>query len=230
MGAVTNGTRGAVLLAAILALACGPREADAPEAAPLVVPTYGKALPVDEAPNDSGFAAFRDSVLRMVAARDTAALMAIVAPDIKNSFGGNDGAAEFRAQWRLSEPDSELWAILADVLRHGGRFSGPDAFTAPYTFMALPDSLDAFEHLIVRAADVPVHAGRDSTSAILARLSHDIVRAGPYDPETTWTAIALAGDGIGYVAADLVRSAVDYRLRFERREGRWLLVFLLAGD
>lgn len=252
-GSVTAWRRVVALLLPV-ALACEPREADAPDraapgsapaaapAAPaavtpgaaiveaLTVPTYGKVLPVDEGPNDPAFAAFRDSVLRIVAARDTSALLALVAPDIKNSFGGDGGPAEFRAQWRLGEPDSELWGVLDDILRHGGRFAGPDAFIAPYTFDGLPDTLDAFEHLMVRDADVPVHAGRDSTSAILARLSYDIVRAGPYDPETTWTAIALGGERVGYVPADRIRSAVDYRLQFARRDGRWLLVFLLAGD
>jgi hypothetical protein len=35
---------------------------------------------------------------------------------------------------------------------------------------------------------------------------------------------------VGYVDARRIRSAVDHRLQFERRDGRWLLVFLLAGD
>lgn len=194
------------------------------------ITTYGTVTPVDDARNDLGFAAFRDTVLRIVAARDTTALLAIVAPDIKNSFGGNDGALEFRKAWRLGEADSELWGILDDLLRHGGRFSGPDAFVAPYTYMALPDSLDPFEYLMVRDADVPVYGAPDEQSAIVARLSHTVVRAGPYLADPLWTAIALGGERYGYVQAHRIRSAVDYRLQFVRRDGRWWLVFLVAGD
>lgn len=248
--------RRAALILSMTASACGPAGADAPDAAdsaaaagaraarpatardavapppsaPIRIPTYGRITPVDDALNDVGFAAFRDTALRIVAARDTSALLAIVAPEIRNSFGGNDGVAAFRTAWRLGEADSELWAVLDDILRHGGRFSGADAFVAPFTYMALPDSLDPFEFLMVRDEDVPVYATPDEQGVIVGRLSHDVVRAGPYLADPRWTAIALGGERFGYVEAHRIRSAVDYRVQFMRRDGRWLLVLLVAGD
>ncbi len=194
------------------------------------LPSLGKARPVDDASRDPVFAAFRDSVLRIVARRDTSALLAIVAPEIKSSFGGDDGIAGFRAHWKLGEADTKLWSVLEDVLRHGGRFGSPDAFWAPWTFQALPDSLDAFEHLMVRDSAVAVHERADSASAVLGLLSYDIVRAGAYAPESAWRAIKLADGRDGYVASQHIRSAVEYRAGFERRSGRWWLVILVAGD
>lgn len=224
-------------------LACGP--ADSRPAAEIAtpdsassalspthvdVPTFGKAYPVDEGPRDPGFAAFRDSLLRIVERRDTTALFAVLAPEIKSSFGGDEGIAGFREHWRLREPDTELWAVLLDVLQHGGRFSGPDHFYAPYTFDALPDSLDAFEHLIVRDSGVVVRERPDAASAAVAMLSFDIVRAGPYSTDPSWRAIALADRRVGYVEGTSIRSPIDYRAGFERRAGRWWLVVLVAGD
>jgi hypothetical protein len=228
----------------LMASACAPAESDSsadvarsdsgvvstPQPAPVAVPTFGKATPVDEGPRDPEFAAFRDSLLRIVGRRDTTALLAVLAPEIKSSFGGDEGISAFREHWRMSEADTELWTILEDVVRHGGRFASPDAFYAPYTFQALPDSLDAFEHLIVRDSGVVVRERPDSTSAALATLSFDIVRAGPYSGETAWRAIALGEGRVGYVAGNLIRSPIDYRAGFERRKGRWLLVVLVAGD
>jgi hypothetical protein len=129
----------------------------------------------------------------------------------------------------LSAADTELWTVLDDVLRHGGRFTSPGLFTAPWTFHALPDSLDAFEYLVVRDSNVVVRQRPDATSPALDILSFDIVRAGPYKPGP-WRAVALADSGSGYVEASRIRSPVDYRAAFERRAGRWRLVFLVAGD
>jgi hypothetical protein len=224
-------------------LACGPPDsrpaaevatpdtaAIAPPATIGSVPTFGKSYPVDEASRDADFAAFRDSVLRIIARRDTTALLAILAPEIKSSFGGDDGIAGFREHWRLGEPDTELWSVLRDVLEHGGRFSGPDNFYAPYTFDALPDSLDPFDHLIVRDSAVVVRERPDAASTALATLSFDIVRAGTEAPDPAWRAIALADGRVGYVDARAIRSPIDYRAGFERRAGRWWLVVLVAGD
>ena len=46
--------------------------------------------------------------------RDTTALLRAVAPDIKSSFGGDGGVQGFRDHWRLSSPDTEIWAVLTD--------------------------------------------------------------------------------------------------------------------
>lgn len=242
-------TRGLALTCslALSVVACGPAESSPPgdgtplpaakaappgtPPAPAVVPTFGKAYPIDEGPRDPEFAAFRDSLLRIVARRDTGALFAIMVPEIKISFGPDNGIGEFRTHWRVSDPDSRLWVLLDDVLRHGGKFSpSGGAFYAPYTFSALPDSLDAFEYLVVRDSGVVVRERPDVASAALATLSFDIVRAGPYDPESSWRAIALVDGRIGYVEGSRIRSPVDYRAGFERREGRWRLVLFVAGD
>lgn len=226
----------------LLALACGPADsrpateiatpdsAASPPPSLVDIPTFGKAFPIDEASRDSAFATFRDSLLQIVGRRDTSALFAILAPEIKSTFGGDDGIPGFREHWRPGEPDTQLWAVLQDVLQHGGRFSGPDHFYAPYTFDALPDSLDAFEHLIVRDSGVVVRERPDTASAALATLSFDIVRAGPYAADPSWRAIALAEGRVGYVEGVHIRSPIDYRAGFERREGRWWLVVLVAGD
>jgi hypothetical protein len=194
------------------------------------VQTFGTVAPFDDAARDTSFLTFRDALLRTLAQRDTASLYAIVAPDIRVSFGPDNGIGAFREEWRPGEDDSEIWSVLDDLLRHGGRFTTPDLFIAPWTFFGLSDSLDAFEYLVVRDSGVIVRAAPDASAAVLARLSFEIVRAASTPAPEGWTAI-MTGDGrLGYVDADRVRSPVGYRAGFERRDGRWLLVFLAAGD
>ena len=45
-----------------------------------------------------------------------------------------------------------------------------------------------------------------------------------------WQRIALPGGGTGYVTAPEFRSPIDYRARFEKRDGRWRMIVFIAGD
>jgi hypothetical protein len=88
-------------------------------------PTHAQAqqssvLPVDEAAKDPEFFVFRARLQRAVATHDTAAVMRVVAPTIRNSLGGNGGRQEFREKWGIADPDkSRLWAVLGFVLALG---------------------------------------------------------------------------------------------------------------
>jgi hypothetical protein len=233
-----------VLAFACLSLACNPADpppardfpttdalATVPSAPPVSrIPTFGKSGPVDQSGFHPEYVAARNELLRIAEMRDTAALLRTIAPDIKTSFGGDGGLQGFRDHWQLSSPDTEIWAVLTDILIHGGRFSGDDSFTAPWTFTGLPDSLDAFSYLIIRADAVPVYEKPDSTSAVVGMASFDIVKAGPSSEGTDFRSIVLTDGSNGYVAKSKIRSPLDYRAIFERRNNRFVLVALVAGD
>lgn len=194
------------------------------------ITTYGSVTPFDEAARDSTFRDFREELLRIVSQRDTARLMAIVAPDVRVSFGPDNGVEAFREQWRPGDAGSAIWTVLDDLLRHGGRFISPDFFVAPWTFFALPDSLDAFEYLVVRDTAVVVRDAPDTAAPALGQVSLAIVKSTTASAPDGWTTVAIGDGRTGYAAAGQVRSPVDYRAGFERQDGRWVLVFLAAGD
>ena len=204
--------------------------------APPVAAQVARLYPVDEAARNPGFFVFRARLLEAVARRDTTALMASVAQEIRNSFGGNDGALEFRQTWRLDQPDSPVWAQLAAVLALGGSFRDDTTFVAPYVFSRFPQELDGFEHLAVIGSGVRVRAGADSTAAVIGGLSFDVVRrarpqGGAVEAERSgWTAVELAGGRAGYVASRYLRSPIGYRAYFTKRAGRWVMLSLVAGD
>jgi hypothetical protein len=192
--------------------------------------TFGRVMPVDESMRDASLQAFRDTLLTIVAARDTSRLLALLDPNIKSSFGGDDGLDGFRAHWELAKGDTRLWTVLQDVLTHGGTFRGEGLFTAPYTFGAFPDTLDAFTTLIVRRPAVRVYARADTTSRIVGILAYHIVRIADSIPPEPWVAIALRGDSVGFVDAESVRSPIDYRITLAFEKGRWHIIYLVAGD
>jgi hypothetical protein len=200
--------------------------------APTVAPPV-PLLPVDEAARQPDFFSFRAGLQAALARRDLDAILAVLSKDIKNSFGGDDGIDGFHRVWRPMEPDSALWSELGTVLALGGTFSDPDTFTAPYTFSRWPDRFDGFEHVALIASDVRIREAPRADAAALTTLSFSILPVARGDgvaEEEGWTAVALDGGKTGYVASRLARSPIDYRAMFSKVNGRWHLVFFLAGD
>jgi hypothetical protein len=163
--------------------------------------------------------------------RDSAALLAMLDPDIKASFGGDDGVERFSEMWRLDSPDSRLWETLSTVLALGGTFTEPDTFTAPYAFATWPDEIDAFENTAIVGRDVRVRAGPSLESAPLTSLSYAIVALAERNADTdAWVAVRLADGRAGFVSRRYVRSPLDYRAIFQKAGDGWRLRAFVAGD
>lgn len=194
--------------------------------------------PRDEARSDPSFFEFRQRLIAAVRKRDRSYVLTILDPKIRVNFGEGGGAAEFARQWKLSSTASPLWKTLGEVLSMGGTFSGTGSnrqFAAPYTYSAFPDTLDAFEHFCVIAPNVPLRAKPDDHSRVIARLDYDIVRlaAPPRDAKALagpWLQVATAKGKHGYVARRFLRSPIDYRALFQKRNGAWRMTALVAGD
>jgi hypothetical protein len=194
--------------------------------------------PRDDAPKDPSFLTFRRKLLEAVRKRDRAFVRKILDHKIRVSFGEGGGKEEFARQWKLASGTSPLWKTLFEVLSLGGTFSGQGKdrlFAAPYTYSAFPESLDAFQHFCVIAPNVPLRAKPGEQERVVARLNYDIVRqvAPPRSTKPTssgWVYVATAAGKRGYIARRYVRSPIDYRALFARRNGEWRMTALVAGD
>jgi hypothetical protein len=188
-------------------------------------------LPVDEAATRPDFFSFRAQLQRAIAMRDVATLLAAVDPDIKNSFGGNDGIDEFRTMWRIGQPDSALWEELGTVLSMGGSFFDEHTFVAPYVFSKWPEALDSFEHLAVVGAKVRVRAEPRADAALLEAVSFVILPLANDARviDDAWRAVKLDSK-TGFVSSRFVRSPIDYRAIFSEQSGTWRMVTFVAGD
>ena len=196
----------------------------------LAQPQQSTVLPLDEAARDPEFFAFRARLQRAAAAHDTAAVMGVVAPRVLNSFGGDGGLEEFREQWGIANPEkSELWSVLGFVLAMGGRFDGDTSFYAPYTFGSTP--IDGFEALIVLGRNVMVRAEPDARSAAIDTVSFEAITKWRDKSSTGgWEPVRTSKQRTGWVLQQYLRSPIDYRAGFIRRQGRWWLRALVAGD
>jgi hypothetical protein len=217
------------LLAALLALYCL-----------YPIPATGQAtkfLPHDEASRQPDFFSFRAQLLVSLARRDTAGLFNVVAPQIRNTFGDDNGVAAFRRLWRLEAPDSEVWGELTAVLALGGTFENESTFVAPYVFSRWPSHHDAFEYLAVIASDVRVRSEPSSTGPVVTRVGFELVQRARIAPTAltpaqaaAWEPIQLNSGRIGYMAKQFLRSPISYRAVFLRRDTRWVMASFVAGD
>ncbi len=248
------------LAAALFVLACGGAPPEAPRtrepsagspattalaplpqpspAAPIArcEPAPDRLCPVDQASQDPSFAAFREQLAGIVERRDAAALLRVVDPKIRTTFGEGGGSDDFRARWKLDSGDSPLWQELATILSHGGTFGGEGAsksFWAPYVFSAWPEEKDAFTHVAALGPGVAVRERGSADAPLIATVDWgilELVLGQGWSPEDPWYQVRLPDGRAGWVDASQVRMPLDWRAGFVKRDGEWKMNILVAGD
>jgi hypothetical protein len=198
-----------------------------------------KLLPVDESAADPEFSKFYQSFRTAVAQKDAKFLIGILDPEVQSEIDGDQGPDAFEKRWKPDSPDSKLWAELAAVAALGGSFSkeqGTKTFCAPYIYSKFPDAIDSFEHGVILRANVQLRSKPSEHASVIARLSHDIVKVPDWKPapddshiDVQWLRV-IARAGSGYVRTSDIRSPTDFRACFHRKDGTWLLRWLIAGD
>jgi hypothetical protein len=208
-----------------------------------------KLPPVDEADRDPSFVAFRAKLLEAIEKKDAAFVLSILDRSIINSFGGNGGIEEFKEQWKLDQPDSELWAELKTILSLGGSFvrdSGETIqFCAPYVF----STWDRVEGKVPELNDAPTYGAiigdnialrrepRDDSDAI-ATLAYDVVTVlyeksiaeKDKEGQFTWLNVATMDGKQGFVKQNEFRGPLEYRACFTKTGNGWKMTVLVAGD
>lgn len=186
-------------------------------AAPALAQTR-RLLPVDESPRDPSLVSYLANLKAAVARQDRDALLALVHPDIKTSFGGDDGVANFHPEW----------PVLERLLRMGGAWQGA-TFSVPYVFAKFPADLDAFEYAAVTGQGVWLREGPSVSARRLRPLTYEIVQVREQG-EDWWNVTTLRGEN-GYISARYVASPIGYRAIFQKDErGEWKMFALIAGD
>lgn len=194
--------------------------------------------PVDEGKKDKSFSEFRDKLIEAVKKRDKKYLLSILDPNIKASFGGDDGIKDFKAMWKIDSSKTKLWDELLKVLSNGGNFIDKKTFAAPYSFNAFPEDLDVFEYQVIFGNNVNLRAKPDLTAKVLTQLSYNIVKVdyeksvseGTEEQIYKWLNITTLGGKKGFVSAEFVRSPIDFRAIFEKKKGSWKMTAFVAGD
>ena len=198
--------------------------------------------PLDGGKTNASFNAFRNKLIEAINKRDKNCVISILDRNITNSFGGTGGINEFKKMWKINDPKSDLWDELLTVLTNGGAFykeaESKGIFCAPYSFMAFPEDLDSFEYLVIFGNNVNLREKPNTSAKVVSQLSYNIVKVDyqnsiqnkTKENEYIWLKIETLGGKKGYVSADFVRSPIDYRACFEKKNGQWKMTVFVAGD
>ena len=236
-------SRYAVLVSFIVAAACARTESGEPADSTISSPQLTavdsgapRLLLRDEA--NASFQEFRSKTLAALARKDTTYLYGMLAPEIRISFGPDEGIDGFRRMWKLDDPDTDVWKALTRVLTMGGDQPTDSNFVAPYVYAFWPDSIDAFGYVAVTGDEIPVQEAPDTSSRVLGVASYSILKFKEWkglpesgiEVDTTWAQVELPTGAAGWIRGASVYSPVSWRAMFIRRGDRWVMVLFVAGD
>ncbi|MBC7924057.1 MAG: SH3 domain-containing protein [Bryobacteraceae bacterium] len=186
--------------------------------------------PVDQAQSEPSFAAFRWRLLKGLEKKDTAVLFPLLDPGIRASFGAGDGVKTFRQYWKLdtAPATSGLWSELTTAIRLGSTRE-EDEFVAPYVFTRFPKDRDAFTHAAVIKPAVKLRKLPKAGATIVGTLDYEVVQL--LTPvKNGWYRVRTDAGKQGWLPQADVRSPLDYRAFFEKKNGRWFLTAFVKGD
>lgn len=104
-------------------------------------------------------------------------------------------------------------------------------FSAPYTYSAWPEDLDGFIYSAIGGENVNLRTAPNTNAEIVGKLSYNIVKTEDQDgvPEG-WDKVSTLGGMSGYVKSEFVKREIGYRAGFEKKRGKWVMTFFVAGD
>jgi hypothetical protein len=237
---------GAALCGALLCALALPAAAQAPKpttpAAPTSPAAPRKMLPVDEGAADSSWVQFRSTLLELLQRGDRRALGNIIDPNILNPLEAPRGIATFRKLWDIDGKDTRLVDDLRAALQQGSAWyqpkKSPRLLCAPYVPIKWPlNDVDPYNSGAIMVKEALVKSEPSHASATLGTLSYDIIRVRDWEVgdkdeqlQQRWVKIRRADSGRdGYVPAEHIRSAIEYRACFAKTSAGWRLAEYVIG-
>lgn len=207
-----------------------------------VVPAHAQVMklpPVDEAAKDASWVHFKNRLLQALDRRDRKFVLGILDRNIRNSFDGPRGVAEFRRLWDFDAEDTPLWRELASALFLGGAYKkrekGAGEFCAPYVLPRWPENVDPHNHGAIITKEVLVKTGPSTSAPTLKTLDYDIVAVTDWEvadeaaeAKQRWVKIRIR-EGEGFVPEEQIRSPIEHTACFVKTANGWRMTALGAG-
>ena len=246
-------TAGVACLCAALAMLVQSEysHAQAPVPAPAAKPVpQRKLLPVDEGATDPTWVQFRAGLLESLRRGDRRLLAGVIDGNILNPLEAPRGIASFRKLWDFDgeakdvkdNKDAMLLQELSVVLQLGSAWyqpkKSPRLLCAPYVALKWPlNDVDPYHSGAIVVKDALVKDAPSHSSATLGNLSYDIIGVRDWEvadreeqQQQRWVKVRYGNPGRdGYVPAEHIRSAIEYRACFAKTPVGWRLMEYVLG-
>lgn len=197
-----------------------------------------KLAPVDEASSDATWIRFRTRLIDALTSRDQKFVMGVIDRNVRN-ISAVRGVAEFRKLWEPQSAESPLWTELPKLLFLGSAMVKQDKLNevcAPYVHFKWPENAPFDANAAIIAKEALVKSRPSLSASTLLTLSYDLVMVADWavadddkDGKQVWVALQTPA-GRGYLPEEQVRSPLEYRACFVKREGAWRLTGLEVGE
>ncbi len=203
-----------------------------------------KLTPINDSLSDKDFSQFIKNFIKDVKDKNIESLKKSIAPDVRWTFGEDEGIKSFLKSWELDKnpKNSEFWDEMGKVLSMGSAFYNEEktSFAFPYLFVTFPSDYDPFQFAAVTGNKVNVRKSPSSKSTVIETLDYEIVkRSNPEEAivkekidgiNGSWIKIITSTGKEGYIFSQFIHSPVEYRAIFEKRNNKWMLTVFIAGD
>lgn len=193
-----------------------------------------RLYPVDDTGRDPSFRSYVRRLASAVEAHDVKQLQKLTDREVLVGPEAEDkGWDKFAARWRPEAEDSELWAVLSDLLSLGFVRQSPGLYLSPYLVWRFPRELARETHAVVIRDEVPLRQSPSLKAPVVEILSFDIVR--PLGPPVSgedlnqWIPVQALDGKTGYLTAHDVMSPLMAHAQFARRDGHWMMTALEAA-
>lgn len=189
-------------------------------------PLPRKLPPVEQCGNDPQFKAFRAKLTKAVDTANREALLALLAPDVQADFGGGQGPAQIAEQ--IDNAGDELWMYYKEVIHLGCAVSGTARVIPSLVVQLEPWSDEELGYIAVALPGVSLRVTPDNDSRVVTTLKWDVVTLIPGNDFQT--EVVLPDGRKGFLFDSEFTSATGYRFWIEKRDGKWMVTALIAGD
>jgi hypothetical protein len=203
-----------------------------PAAASFAVPPNapGQYAPRDECSAQPGGAEFLAALKAAVAARDAKAFADLTSPEIVLDFGGGGGR---EAVLDMFNRGSEKWKELDKLMPLGCAWDEDNsALVLPWFFNQDLGDADPFSTMVTLGSEVPLMTRPSRRGRVQKVLNWQLIHV--YEVEVddpAYRTVAVIDSNYeGYVRIAKLRSQLDYRLRAEKADGKWLITSFVAGE
>ncbi|MCG6142940.1 SH3 domain-containing protein [Leptospira bandrabouensis] len=196
--------------------------------------------PVDTSREDKDFFSFKQKLEKSIKEKDVKFIETIVDPQISFDFSEDGmGKGRFLKHWKLdkSPKNSEFWNVLSQTINLGFTYKD-NIWSAPFLFNLTPESIDSYSFSLITGNTVNVRNKPSKQGAVLTQLSWEFVK-NEYEETTAekkttnepcnWQKVCISDGQVGYICEQYLRSPMDYRVGFSKKNKTWMMIFFVTG-